>query len=56
MKINQNVKTKYKNRQGKIIDIERTEGFLPEYLVVLRNGKRMVFYESELELINVQSK
>ena len=56
MKINQKVKTKHRNRYGKIIQIEHTEGFLTEYVVEMHTGEKMIFYGAELEVVNVQPK
>ena len=53
MKIDDVVKTVNKNRVGKIIDVYKTEGFSDQFVVLLENGKRIVFLEQELEVIDV---
>ena len=56
MKIDQIIETKFKSRTGKILSIEHFEGFLPEVLVLLDTGEEMIFYEEELEAVDVWSK
>jgi precorrin-4 methylase len=53
MKINQKVKTKHRNRYGKIISIEHVEGLSTEYVVRLESGDEMIFYGAELEVVDV---
>lgn len=53
MKINQKVKTKTKNRFGIVIEITEHKTFENEIIVLLESGKKMLFFESELETVNV---
>lgn len=53
MKINQRIKTKNKNRLGTIMKIIKNEDFENEIIVLLDNGKKMLFFPGELETVNV---
>ena len=56
MKIGQKVKTKHRKRIGTITEIIAHEKFLTEVVVDFEDGIQKLFYESELEVIHVQSK
>ena len=53
MKVNQRIKTKNKNRLGTILEVIKNEDFENEIIVLLDNGKRMLFFQGELEAIDV---
>ena len=53
MKVNQRIKTKNKNRLGTILEVIRNEDFENEIIVLLDNGKRMLFFPGELEYLDV---
>jgi hypothetical protein len=53
MKVNQRIKTKNKNRLGTILEVINNEDFENEIIVLLDNGKRMLFFPGELEVISV---
>ena len=53
MKVNQRIKTKNKKRLGTILEVIKNEDFENEIIVLLDNGKRMLFFPGELEIINV---
>jgi len=53
MKVNQKVKTKRKNRFGTIIEVLKKDGFSNNFVVLLDSGAEMLFYESELEVVDV---
>jgi hypothetical protein len=53
MKINQRIKTKNKKRLGTILAVIRNEDFENEIIVLLDNGKKMLFFPGELEVLDV---
>ena len=53
MKVKQRIRTKNKNRLGTILEIVKNEDFENEVIVLLDNGKKMLFFPGELEAINV---
>lgn len=53
MKVKQRIKTKNKNRLGTILEVIKNEDFENEIIVLLDNGKKMLFFPGELEVVNV---
>lgn len=53
MKVSQRIKTKNKNRLGTILEVIKNEDFENEIIVLLDNGKRMLFFPGELEVVDV---